>query len=128
MEKVNKKSWDRKGGRPRKSVRRDEQLAVMCTLIERKLIEHKAKKANAPSISEFLRELALKGHFDSNAKMPPKEILMFTATLNHLAANVNQVAKKCNREEPFNAMEADAWRNDVEEIRGVVRMIKSYLL
>jgi hypothetical protein len=56
-----------KGVRPRKEVKRDEQLAVMCTLIERTIIEHKAKSVNL-SVSEFLRTLALKGQVDCRKK------------------------------------------------------------
>jgi len=121
-----KRTWDRKGGRPKKAIRRDEQLAVMCTLIERKLIEHKVKTAGT-SISQFLRELALKGQVDSRIKTLPKEILLFTATLNHLAANVNQVAKKRNREETFNAIERAEWKVLSEEVRQLAEQIKKYI-
>ena len=83
------------GGRPKKAVKRDQQLALMCNQVERNVIEFKAKAVNA-SVSEFLRSLALKGHIDRSVKSLPKEILLFTGTLNHLAANINQVAKKRN--------------------------------
>ena len=58
-----RKKTKNKGGRPKKLIRRNEQLAVMCTLVERKVIEHKAKAANV-SISEYLRTLGLKGQVD----------------------------------------------------------------
>ena len=45
-----------KGGRPKKENKRSQQLAVMCTMAERKIIEDKAKLSNI-SISQFLREL-----------------------------------------------------------------------
>ena len=121
-----KKTWDRKGGRPKKAIRRDQQLAVMCTLIERKLIEHKARTAGI-SVSQFLRELSLKGQVDSKIKTLPKEILLFTATLNHLAANVNQVAKKRNREETFNAIERAEWKILSEEVKQLAEQIKNYI-
>src|SRR5215831_5306176 len=95
-----------KGGRPKKKIRRDEQLAVMCTLVERKVIEHQAKLANI-SISEFLRTLGVKGQVGMKIKALPKEVLEFKAILSHMAANLNQVAKKRNREESFNDMERD---------------------
>jgi hypothetical protein len=80
------------GGRPKKAVRRDQQLAVMCTRLERKVVQMKAGVAGL-SVSEYLRTLALKGKVDARAKALPKEVLLFTATLNHLAANLNQVAR-----------------------------------
>jgi hypothetical protein len=126
MEMVKKKIWDRKGGRPKKNIRRDQQLAVMCTLIERKLVEHKAKKSGAASTSEFLRVLALKGQFDSQRKALPKEVLQLTATLNHIAANINQVAKKCNREETFNPMEIGEWLLLAEQVKNLAAHIKTF--
>src|SRR2546430_9915142 len=103
MEAVAKDKTRNKGGRPKKDIRRDEQLAVMCTLVERKAIEYKAKAANV-SVSEYLRTLGVKGQVDRKIKTVPKEVLQFNGTLNHMAANLNQVAKKRNREETFNDM------------------------
>ena len=85
-----------KGGRPPKMDKRSQQLAVMCTITERKQIEEKARMANL-SVSEFLRTLALQGQVGRKIKQLPKEILLFTATLNHLAANMNQLARQRNQ-------------------------------
>src|SRR4249919_3557570 len=85
-----------KGGRPPKEDKRSQQLAVMCTVGERKQIEEKANLANL-SLSEFLRTLALQGQVGRKTKQFPKEILLFTATLNHLAANMNQLARQRNQ-------------------------------
>lgn len=115
-----------KGGRPKKNIKRNQQLAVMCSLIKRKIIEHKAKNANI-SISEYLRDLALSGQVDRKIKALPKEVLQFTATLNHLAANMNQVAKKRNREETFNAIERAELNVLFSEIKDLAQQIKSYL-
>jgi hypothetical protein len=115
-----KRQIKNKGGRPKKEIRRDQQLAVMCTLIERKLIEHKAKNANC-CISEYLRELALKGQVDRKIKALPKEVLQFTATLNHLAANLN------HREESFNAIERAELNLLSGDIKTLAEQIKSYL-
>jgi len=122
METVMKRTWDRKGGRPKKTIRKSEQLAVMCSMIERKIIEHKAKQVGV-SVSQFLRELALNGKIE--IKTFPKDILLYTATLNHLAANVNQVAKKRNREETFNAMERAEWLVLAQEVKNLVMKIKN---
>lgn len=115
-----------KGGRPKKEIKRDQQLAVMCTLIERKIIEHKARLVDC-CLSEYLRELALKGQVDRKIKVLPKEILQFTATLNHLAANINQLAKKRNREEDLNAIERAQLNHLSLEIKRLAEQIKNYL-
>ncbi len=115
-----------KGGRPKKKIKRDEQLAVMCTLVERKAIEHKAKAANI-SISEYLRSLGVKGQVDRKIKVFPKEVLQFNGTLNHMAANLNQIAKKRNREETFNGMEREEFIMLSEDIQELVKQIRNYL-
>jgi hypothetical protein len=116
-----------KGGRPKKDIRRDQQLAVMCSLMERKLIAAKARSANI-SISEFLRTLALDRQVGRKVKTVPKEVLLFTATLNHLAANMNQVAKKRNRNDELNAMERAELTTLSNEIKSLAEAIKKYLL
>lgn len=115
-----------KGGRPKKDIRRDQQLAVMCTSAERKLIEEKAKLSNV-SISEFLRTLAVEGQIGRRIRALPKEILLFTATLNHLAANMNQVAKKRNQHDELNATERDSLQGLSTEIKTLAETIKNYL-
>ena len=120
------KIFTRKGGRPKQVVCRDQQLAVMCTLDERKIIENKAKGASL-SNSEFLRTLGLKGQVDRKIKVLPKEILLFTATLNHLAANINQVAKKRNSLDELNAIERAELNHLSEQIKQLAKDIKNYL-
>ena len=115
-----------KGGRPKKDVKRDEQLAVMCTLLERKVIEHKAKLVST-SVSEYLRTLGLNGQVDMKIKILPKEVLQFIGTLNHMAANLNQVAKKRNREEPFNLIERGEFFMLSRDIQELITQIRNYL-
>jgi hypothetical protein len=114
-----------KGGRPKKEIRRDQQLGVMCTLIERKIIEHKAKQANC-CLSEYLRELALRGQVDRKIKVIPKEILQLSATLNHIAANLNQIAKKRNREEDLNAIERAELNSLSNGLKTIAVQIKTH--
>jgi hypothetical protein len=127
MENVQNEKRINKGGRPKKKFCRDQQLAVMCTILERKTIEIKAKAAGV-SVSQFLREIALKSQVVTPKKTLPIEILQFTATLNHIAANINQVAKKRNREETFNAIERAEWMNLAGEIKRIADHIKQHLL
>lgn len=115
-----------KGGRPKVKVKRDQQLAVMCTLTERNLIEEKAKQANSP-VSVWLRSLALQGQTGSNKKSIPKEVLLFTATLNHLAANINQLTKKHNQYDLFSDAEINQLQQLIKEVKQLATTIKHSL-
>jgi hypothetical protein len=116
----------RKGGRPRKAVKKNQLLGVKCSLIERRAIEIKAKSAGL-SISEYLRQMGLTGKIDRQGKALPKEVLQLTGTLNHLAANMNQVAKKRNSNEELNALERATLQQEVGRIKELARDIKAYL-
>lgn len=126
MEKSIDHTYHNKGGRPRKAVTKNQQLAVMCTLTERKLIEAKAETANM-SKSEYLRTIGLSGKIDMKVKVLPKEILFFTATLNHLAANMNQIAHKRNCNDELTEVERAELNALSQQVKQLVDDIKSYL-
>jgi len=113
-----------KGGRPKKQVKKEEQLAVMCTIIDRKIIEHKAKKAGL-SISSFLLEIGLNGKLI--IKTYPPEILQFTGKLNHLAASMNQIAKKRNINEQLTPIERAELKLLTEDVKQLANRIKNYI-
>lgn len=115
-----------KGGRPCKTVKRDQLIAVKCTLVERKLIEAKAKKLLL-SVSEYLRVTALGSSLHLKNRVIPKEVLGFTATLNHLAANLNQIAKKRNGIEELSISERAELKIQSEEVRLLTVEIKNYI-
>ena len=125
MESAGEKKKNR-GGRPKKAVRREEQLAVMCNKMERMIIAHHAKSANQ-TISEYLRNLGLNRKIDMQKKVLPKEVLLFTATLNHLAANMNQVAKKRNQHDELNALERAELQHLAGNIKQLASDIKTFL-
>jgi len=115
-----------KGGRPKVKSKRDQQLAVMCTLEERNLIEQKAKQSNSP-VSVWLRSIALQGQTGSVKNKIPKEVLLFTATLNHLAANINQLTKKHNQYDLFSDAEINQLQELITEIKQLATDIKNSL-
>ena len=84
-----------KGGRPVKSIKRNQVVTLKCASYEQVRISANAKKAGL-SVSEFLREMGLNGQVVTTEKALPVEILALTGTLNHMAANLNQIAKKRN--------------------------------
>lgn len=115
-----------KGGRPKKAIKRDQLMAIKCTLYERKVIEARAKSANL-SVSEYLREIGLTGKIDRRNKALPKEVLNFTAMLNHMAANLNQIAKKRNGIDELSPLERAELKVQSGQVKEVAVQIKSYL-
>lgn len=116
-----------KGGRPPKAVKRNQLMATKCTLFERKVMEAKAKSMGL-TVSEYLREIGLTGKIDRRNKALPKEVLGFTATLNHLAANLNQLAKKRNSSDELSPLERAELKVQSGHIKGLALQIKNYLL
>lgn len=115
-----------RGGRPKKSIKKDQVISVKATLYERKAIEAKAKNAGI-SISEYLREMGLTGKIDRRIKTLPKEILALTATLNHLAANLNQIARKRNGTDELNSLERASLTVQSGQLKELAAAIKAYL-
>jgi hypothetical protein len=116
----------KKGGRPPKADKRNRLIAVKCSTAERAIIMSKAQKS-ALTVSEYLRELALKGKIVMRNQALPREVLDYTATLNHLAANLNQIAKKRNGIEELSVEERTGLRVQSDEVRKLAQEIKSYL-
>ncbi|SHH35041.1 plasmid mobilization protein [Flavobacterium johnsoniae] len=114
------------GGRPKKAIKRDQLMAIKCTLYERKIIEAKAKKANL-TISEYLREIGLTAKIDYRNKALPKEILSFAGVLNHLAANLNQIAKKRNSNDELSPLERAELNVQTQKIKDIAVQIKNFM-
>ena len=114
-----------KGGRPKKGVKKDQLLGVRCSPVERKVIEAKSKSANL-SVSEYLRELGLTGKIESRHRALPTEVLQYKGTLNHMAANLNQIAKKRNGIDELNALERARLHSLSGEVKQAVQNINNY--
>ena len=104
MNEMKKQVTRNRGGRPKKPLKQREFIGVKCSLVEKIILKQKAKAVGL-SLSEYLRETGLNGQVVRRTKAIPKEILHFTGTLNHLAANLNQIAKKRNQMDELNALE-----------------------
>jgi len=113
-----------KGGRPKASLKRSNHLTVMCTIMEKKIIQMNARKAGS-NISVFLRTLGLNERV--KVKTLPKEVLQLTGTLNHVAANLNQIARKRNGVDELDAMDRALLNQEVRSLQGLVKAVKTYL-
>ena len=115
-----------RGGRPKKVIKRDQLMAIKCTLYERKIIESKAKKVNL-TVSEYLREIGLMARIDYRNKVLPKEILSFTGVLNHMAANLNQIAKKRNSNDELSPLERAELKVQSGQVKDLAVKIKNFM-
>jgi len=112
-------------GRPRKEVKKDQFLAIKCNQWERSIIETKAKVSNL-SISEYLRKMGVAGKIDRREKVFPKEVLELTGMLNHLAANLNQIARVRNGMEQLSLKELSELRTQSGDLKNLAEQIKTY--
>ncbi|MBO9199533.1 MULTISPECIES: plasmid mobilization protein [Niastella] len=125
MEQV-KKQTKNKGGRHKKAVKKDRLISVKCSSYERSVIVGKAKIAKV-STSEFMREVAMTGKIDRREKALAPEVLQLTAMLNHIAANLNQIAKKRNGFEELTVLERANLKVQSAELKQLATKIKSHL-
>ena len=123
---INQNDKRNKGGRPKVSLRRDDVLQVRCNIIEKKLIQASAGKMNLCA-SVYLRELGLKGAIKGRLKTLPKEVLQFIGTLNHLAANLNQIVRKRSSGGDLNEMDITWINHQVRAVQNVVEEVRAYL-
>lgn len=125
MEQVEKRSKN-KGGRPKKAIKKGESITVKCCLFDKKAIKARVKTVGLTP-SEYLLKLGLTGQIDTRQKVLPKEVLELKALLNHLAANVNQIAKKRNSNEVLDAIDRANLLTLESQVKEVVSQIKNYL-
>jgi len=117
----------KKGGRPIKAEKRNQLLSLKCTLRERDLIKKRADDVRL-SISEYLRELALTGKIDMRMKALPAEILSITAVLNHMAANLNQIARKRNSNDELTVIERADLKVQSMRLKELAGEVRTYFL
>ena len=96
----------------------------MCSRFDLIAIRYYAKECNT-SVSEYLRDLGLKRQVDRRVKVLPKEVLQVIGTLNHMAANINQVAYRRNRGDELNALERAQLMVLAGEIKVLAKTIKA---
>jgi mobilization protein NikA len=114
------------GGRPKKLNKQDCFIGIKCSSSEKEILHQKAQASNL-TLSEFLREAGLKRQAVMQIKTLPKEILLFTATLNHLAANINQIAKQCNTYNQLTTVERIELQVLSAQIKQLAIDIRNYL-
>ena len=115
-----------KGGRPLKETRMNIILTLKCSAVEKMVITQKAKELNQ-NISEYIREICINGQADRRVKVLPAEVLALSGTINHIAANINQLAKKRNMGDDLSIRELVDLQNLVPVLKEIALDIKNYL-
>lgn len=116
----------KKGGRPTKKNKQDQKISAWVSLLDRKIIESQATKSRL-SMSEYLKEKALNGKVSIKIKTLPKEVLQLIGTMNHTAANINQIAFQLNSKNELSLVEKIRLEGLIEEIKEVVKIIREAL-
>lgn len=113
-----------KGGRPRKTIKRNIALTVKCSITEKIIISNKAKAAHK-TVSEYLRAIGMTGNPVMLVKTIPADVLKFSAALNHVGALLNQMAKKRNSNDELNAFERADLKLLLMQIKEILVAIKT---
>ena len=116
-----------KGGRPPKEIKRNKTVTVHCSAFEQRLLKIMGKEAGM-TVSEYLREIGLSGKIDRPKREFPKEALTMNGTLNHSAANLNQLAKKRNSGEEFDAYLSVKELQLCEQLKELTITIKTHFI
>jgi hypothetical protein len=119
-----KKGRINKGGRPKVAHKKSETLSVMCNLLEKKIIQANARNVGK-TVSVFLRDLGLHNRTVIRVRTLPRSVLQLTGTLNHIAANINQLAKKRNQGNDLNGMERALLNQEIRSLQTLVKDIKN---
>lgn len=122
-----KRHINNKGGRPQKEIKRNKTITVHCSAFEQRLLKEKGKEAGT-TVSEYLREIGLNGKIDRPRKEFPKEALLLNGKLNHMAANLNQIAKKRNSGEDLGAFMRTQLEEECEQLHTLTITIRNYFV
>lgn len=120
-----KKHRNSKGGRPQKEIKRNKTITVHCSAFEQRLLKEKGKEAGI-TVSEYLREIGLSGKIDRRKIEFPKDALWLKGTLNHMAANLNQMAKKRNSGEDLGAYMREQLQEFCDQFHALTITIRNY--
>ena len=84
-------------------------------------------KRDGLTLSEYLRQTGLNRKEARKTTALPKEVLQFTGTLNHMAANLNQLARKRNQFGELNTIERLNLEKLSDQIKQLASAIKKFI-
>ena len=123
MEKVKQN----KGGRPAKEIKRNITITVHCSAFEKRILLEKRKDFGI-TLSEYLRQTGLDHKIIRHRKDYPREALILNGMLNHIAANLNQIAKKRNSGEELGAYRRTQLEELSEQLHLLTQQIRNYFI
>lgn len=111
METVNRKQ--KKAGRPAKTIKKEVRACVRFTKYEYYIIKEKSAQAGV-KVSEFIRQTAIRSKIIQRLT---SEEVHFIKQLIGMSSNINQVAKVCNRDGLYEAMQYfENYRNLIDTV------------
>jgi hypothetical protein len=113
-------------GRPPKAIKSNHFIGVKCSLIEKTLLKQMAKR-DGLTLSEYLRKTGLNRKEARKITVLPKEVLQFTGTLNHLSANLNQLARKNNQFGELSLIERLNLEKLANQVKELATSIKTFI-
>jgi hypothetical protein len=124
--KKNRSFTKNKGGRPKQVIKKDRRVSVRCSFLQRKQVQLRAKNAQL-TVSEYLLKMGLTGKIVIREKVLPPEVLKRLGELNHIAAYLNQIAKKRNGFDELSAYERATLAIQSNQVKLLAQDIKNYL-
>ena len=115
-----------KGGRPKQTIKKDRRVSVRCSFLQRKQVQLRAKNAQL-TVSEYLLKMGLTGKIVIREKVLPPEVLKRLGELNHIAAYLNQIAKKRNGFDELSAYERATLAIQSNQVKQLAQDVKNYL-
>lgn len=111
METIKQKNT--KGGRPKKTIRRERTTGIRFTKTEHFIVKEKASKAGL-KITVYVRQMAIQGTVKSRMS---EEESRFVRQLVGMSNNLNQLTKSCHEEGMLKAMMYfEKYRNQIDDL------------
>jgi len=120
---MNFKYNKKRGGRPKKDIKRNALVSVRFTKNEKQALKFIAKKENE-NPSEFLRNLGLIKIGIHVKKKPNQEVQNLRNELRRIGVNLNQIAKKLNANNQLKPTQISMFEITLKELFNTLMKIK----
>lgn len=124
MEAEQSNSIAKKSGRPRKQVKKDQRLTLVCTETERQFISKWAKEQKV-TVSDYLRIKALSQHEQYTSQEFSREARPLLVQLNYLIGKLKELLEK-EQGVPFTALKLAGIKSIVQQINLLQEGLKPY--
>lgn len=117
-------SVNRKAGRPRKQMKKDQRLTLVCTQTERLFISKWAKEKGL-TVSDYLRVMAFTQNEDSIKPEFSREARPLLVQLNYLIGNLKEMLEK-ESGTPFTALKLAGIKSILQQVSHLQTTLMPY--